>query len=363
MTAGDLLYLVTDAGKRFFVIASVDSTTQITLDIAPTSTTTTGLTWGVGGRRATLDDTNSRRLFESPEMTAGMKIQLEDDQVITSALFWNVEGNDGQGVAGYCGIQGDSESNHRQIATSQANGAVIDMNSNKEISAFLNLKFVCTNSTRSSSTGILSSNNYLHIENCIFGDATYDLGKGIDIELSITPQITFVRCAFVNCGQGVEGQFHNPAAAYLHDCYFKDCTVGLDFDTAYLYVDSCLFDSCATGIQQDGNGILAVTGSRFYNSTDHIICNGYKAVIRDNIFSVAAGHAIDDTSLGYLSCDYNVFHQSSGGHIVVGSHGANDIQSLAGSPYSDPTAGDFNINNLTGAGKTVRALTRQVPAG
>ena len=77
----DVLWLQTSTGRQFFDLSSVDDTAKTVTCVDAPAGTASGLTWGIGGKRATLEDINSRLLF-SDDAKAGWTAELEDDQTI-----------------------------------------------------------------------------------------------------------------------------------------------------------------------------------------------------------------------------------------------------------------------------------------
>lgn len=88
VTSGDLMWVLSSTGRQFSVVASVDSPTQVTCD-NNFDVTETGRTWACGGKRATLDDTSSRRLIghlNVSELPYPAWAEIETDQTITSTV-------------------------------------------------------------------------------------------------------------------------------------------------------------------------------------------------------------------------------------------------------------------------------------
>lgn len=54
VSSGDLLFVQSSSGRKFSVIASVDSSTQVTCDDV-FANTESGRSWAIGGKRATLE--------------------------------------------------------------------------------------------------------------------------------------------------------------------------------------------------------------------------------------------------------------------------------------------------------------------
>lgn len=82
--SGDLLYCDTSTGRKFSIISLVDATTFeiYTDDSWPTES---GVSWAVGGKRASFDNTSSRRIFGEDSFFMS-RVQTETDQALTSPL-------------------------------------------------------------------------------------------------------------------------------------------------------------------------------------------------------------------------------------------------------------------------------------
>ena len=87
VSSGDLLWVQSSSGRQFSIIATVDSSTQVTCDDV-FANTESGRTWAIGGKRATFDNSDSRRLFND-DSAAGFIIETETDQSITSVIEIN----------------------------------------------------------------------------------------------------------------------------------------------------------------------------------------------------------------------------------------------------------------------------------
>lgn len=84
VSAGDLLWVQSSSDRQFSIIASVDSSTQVTCDDV-FANTESGRTWACGGKRATFEDASSRRIF-AEDVIFMCRVETETDQALTSAL-------------------------------------------------------------------------------------------------------------------------------------------------------------------------------------------------------------------------------------------------------------------------------------
>ena len=165
VSAGDLLWVQTASGRQFSIIASVDSSTQVTCD--DTFALGSGQTWAIGGKRATFDNSDSRQLFQ--DVKPAMIIETESDQSVTSMIsILNVSGSDSLGSIT---LRGDSAATKRVFDCS-ALDSCIGGNGDWSRWRFENLKF--TNSYPSTKTGAAAGIKYrgstFVCMNCIFGE-------------------------------------------------------------------------------------------------------------------------------------------------------------------------------------------------
>lgn len=95
VSAGDLLWVSTTSGRQYAIIASVDDVADtVTVDDA-FGVTESSRTWAIGGKRATIGETNSQLMFADAH--DDWTIELEDDQSISAAITWSGGDNDDRG--------------------------------------------------------------------------------------------------------------------------------------------------------------------------------------------------------------------------------------------------------------------------
>lgn len=177
VAAGDLMWVDSSSGRQFSIIVSDDNGVGVkTVTCADNFANTEGSrNWGIGGKRATLNNANSRKLFTA-DWKAGWIVETEDDQTITTsaiALF-----TAGDVVSGYITIRGKSGA--VRTITTTFNGAIFS-NSGTAWFRFQNLKLTCSAATKTSSIGISTTGaTRVQIVDCILGDATNTLNVGIN---------------------------------------------------------------------------------------------------------------------------------------------------------------------------------------
>jgi len=87
--AGDLLWVQSSTGRQFNVIQSVLNQTSVACD-NNFDVAESGRTWAIGGKRATLDNSDSRRLIghlNVSDLPSEAWVELETDQTFTSSVF------------------------------------------------------------------------------------------------------------------------------------------------------------------------------------------------------------------------------------------------------------------------------------
>jgi hypothetical protein len=293
-----VLYLATSTGRRFFNITAVDDGAD-TVDVteAPAGTTS-GLSWAIGGKRATLDDTNSRLIF-SADNTGRWIIELEDDQTLTTALLFTFPDNRGADTSSF---QSDTPGTRRTI-TCTIDDPVIRIQTNiQNVFSDLILKNSLSG-TKTDAQGVECSTAVeLTFHRCIFGDpaGVDNLYSGLE-RTGNSGRFYFYDTLFINCetnGVGLTWQYQfyhscafignaygwrgfpngNVETAMFVNCLFSNNTLdGMFIDNispGYYYVINCTFaDNTGSGIRQDATtGVwrqVVIQHSIFANNGDY----------------------------------------------------------------------------------------------
>src|SRR5678815_4211503 len=143
-----VLWVKSSSGLQYSKITAVDNTAGVKTVTCATvyANTESGRTWGIGGKRATLDHADSRILLQA-DVKAGWIIQLEDDQSLASTLTPTSGGAQG---TGWITLRGDSATTRRTI-TNSANSATFTFSSTSAILwRFENVNFANSNGTKTS---------------------------------------------------------------------------------------------------------------------------------------------------------------------------------------------------------------------
>lgn len=348
------LWVSTSSGRQFAKITAVNNTTKIVTVALAYGVTATGLTWAIGGKRATLDDANSRKLFGTTTGTqyllgwqAGWECVLETDQTITSTLILS-----GPGGTGFVIFRSNTPGTIRTI-TCSANQAALDW----VVSGWLatvqitDIKIQNSNGTKTSAHGIIASGSgssrSLLLRRCVIGDPSNTLQSGV------TTTFSAIDCTFQNCAGKVitaVGNFN------LYGCVFRNNTGNPTIET--------------------NGGCYSIVRCLFHNnSNDNLQMNHSQipgtAFIADCTFDEAGASALSNLlgsggSNGYHAINCNL--TKSGAYGMRGSL-LNELPNSSatncnfGSGTDANTSGAYNsgvleYNNLTVNGTYVNRATK-----
>jgi len=350
VAAGDLLWVDASSGRQFSVIASVDDGADtVTCDDAFTPTESSR-NWGIGGKRATLDNANSRRLF-SADFRSNWIVELEDNQTLTSTSL-DVSPTVGSQEVRIRGASGSK----KKIIQSAASVRVIDVTS---VDCHLsNLHFTNTNATPGG--GVYTNAGYILAQDCIFGDETDQLSTGV-------------------------GRSSGNARMQLWDCTVHHCTshgISVPSGSSYCNLFKCLVvDNGGKGIRTDNSSsgktwydtIFArnaecgaeakkgspsspnqIRGCTFdFNTGDglELGTTGDSCVLEDNIFSNNGGWGVDNSGTAndiVRNYNNNYYNNTSGARRNV-DEGENET--TLDPQYADAANNNFQVNNESLSGQ------------
>ena len=367
-SAGDLLWVQTASGRQFSIIASVDSSTQVTCD--DTFSAGLGQTWAIGGKRATWDNSDSRNLFVS-DAKAAFIIETETNQTLTSAITYSTEGRND---TGFIHVRGASSVSH-PVIDQTANSGTFDGSANVSMNwSFTNLHFTNSNSsTTASQKGIQfrDGGRYL-VTNCIFGDQTNTLYGGISVYTGGGAQFLVVDCEFKYLALGAYGT-GSPTAT--RDATYINCTShhNGNFGFSTVAVDSLInciaHDNTGPGFRLEQQSTItegcSMVNCVAYNNTGdglEIEANHGAASVTNCIFVNNGGYGIEklttsaDITLTYNYFNNNAFYNNTSGEVSSNiTAGPDGHITLTADPFTDAAAADFTINSDTGGGSTLRS--------
>lgn len=356
VSSGDLLFLQSSSGRRFSVISSVDSSTQVTCDDV-FANTESGRSWAIGGKRATFDHADSRKVFQEIGPQFKGSIQTETDQTITSPIT-PVSQNSGMG--GFIESASDMKTITLTINDSHFEGGGDSL-------ILKNLKFA-NSASGTKDKSIFNWNNThgrlpVTAFDCVFGDQTnpcYELYYGGG---SYHSSINMYRCTIQYMTSNIAFR-NNQGRQVVHNCLFQNnssIACGFPGSSSGLTADirGSIFANQPHGVNNGRAGSIALVNNIFYNcsSTGISYFIGPPNAVVGNLF-VNCGTAIDNSNsaLSTGNIQNNFFfnnttkyaHQNFAGSVVA------DVD-LSSDPFVNASGGDFNLNNVFGGGSVLRS--------
>lgn len=364
------LWLKTPSGRQFSKIVGVDDTGKtVTVEDTFTIASDSAVDYAIGGKRATWDNTDSRKIFADAK--AGWVIETETDQTLTSVVDVGASGTN----SGYITVRGNTD-NPRPVVTQSASGDYgFDLASatyGEQICwEFAALHFKHSGATRQymfRAQEWISGPVFIW-RNCICGDVpkgnnpsgliTYGNQRVPVVLIDCT--IRYCSSVAINCGASTPQLYH----CHIHHCGGAVRWYGWDGD--FLLIDGCLFHDCSGHAIQNssktGDKPVIIRNSIFANNGGTGIKGNSSGGerywhISQNIFAGNGGYGIDllesQINSGLSELDWNAYYNNTSGNISNGSIGPNSIQ-LTADPFVDAANGDFNINDAPGGGALLRA--------
>lgn len=289
--------------------------------VVETAVTCTGATFAIGGKRATLGETESRRLFAatSTPTAVGMSgrwiISLEDNQSISSTLTLAATAG-----TGFCEIKSSVAGTLRTITQSASATHFTSAVANKW--RFTDLKFVNSNGTpleviTSSSTAVFD------FRHCLIGDS-----------------------GGTNCPKSLLIRTSGTAVIYLYDTsVLRTTSVGIS-GTANLYMYGSEISRCGgIGINNSGGTLVMHDSIVSHNSGDGLANASSSPVIIGCVFhgNTGDGAEITTANLSAINVINNQF-------TANGAYGLN----LSG---TTPHAGIIEYNNFGNASDSTNNTT------
>ncbi len=364
VTAGDLLWVQASSGRQFSIIATVDSSTQVTCDDV-FANTESGRTWAIGGKRATFDDASSRRIFNSDAVSHSV-IETETDQSLTSTI------NRPHGtVYPFIFLRGSGTSPKTLTAT--GNFSLFAQGQSNYMVVY-NLKFVgsVNNSSAAISGGLTS------VIKCRFGDDGANTNFRIAVQSSVYAGSIQVRDstmygqgASVADGYGVRSTYYASKGVQAYNCFIKDFYYGGESRDKPFLMRDCIVSNATIGMK-GRVGAMTPYNCIFNSISSHAIEHSSTTLEKwwplnqvetyiwgRNIFSNIGGDVfhganittgLTETELGFhegLTC--YLYNASGFTGITFPS------VTLTADPFVSAANGNFNLNDFPGGGNLLRA--------
>ena len=346
VSSGDLLWVQSSSGRQFSIIATVDSSTQVTCDDV-FANTESGRTWAIGGKRATFDNADSRNVFSDGHEE--WIVETETDQTLTSTIGISVIGT----AASYFIVRG-ATGIERITQTANAYTFDVGLSNSGNYIEVSNLKFSNSSSSKTSA--------YCFAVNCAYGrfvnvhlDDQVNNHQSMLIRLNGGSYWVFKDCVVRHCLSNGVGMNRMDFTTFIGCEISSNAYRGISSNREIRLIKDCVFANNGTeGVYT--NNSMCVNSIFYQNGTDGLFTY-YITNVVGCVFIGNGGYGIqrNNSQLTLVFSD-NAFYSNTSGEVSVDLEQENRI-TLTADPFVDPTASppDWNLNAISGAGATLRA--------
>jgi len=346
--AGDLLWVQSSSGRQFSIIASVDSSTQVTCD-DNFDNTESGRTWAIGGKRATWENSDSRQAFRDC-YGKGWEFVTETNQTINSVVRF------GGGAAGLPTIVRGSTGDEIITQTSNTSAIASGDPSTGLGSNYLvleDLVFENTSSSKSLAYCFLYTGNYVRLHRLKTISQTNNHQRFLQRENGGT-YLTFDSCTITHCIS------HGIYADRLLAMTFTGCYIannggyGIYSNRTITLIDKCILANNSNDGLFVNNAV--VMNTIFYGNGGDGMNPYYLTPTIGCVFYNNSGYGIECGPVGeQLTLNSNAFGANSLGAINVSNSWETNTITLTADPFVSAANGNFNLNDFPGGGNLLRA--------
>jgi hypothetical protein len=354
-----VIWVNTASGRQFAAITAKDNTAKTVTTTTAYTASLTGKTWAIGGKRATLDDANTRKLGSAPDAGTGWTIDLQDTgTAYTLASTWAI-------AAAVVNLTISSSTPARATVTTSTNAMNLFTFGGDNALVFRHLKFTHTAAT-TRGRALYPLNGYvigLDVSDCVFDGFTTAIDGSFVTGYNF-PALLVDSCEFKN---GSAAQIINTmsgtVASYtlVSNCFFHDNAAAAIGNCTYLSVEDTVFvrnlnaisgavggltvrrcvirDQTGAGITVSGPcNALELSGNVVYgNASTGVVGPGSSpyppSIVRNNAFGEVALTADPHTNAG--SNDFTLNSAAGGGALLKGVINNVLAPGLAGTAHGD----------------------------
>lgn len=326
------LWVDSTSGRQFSKIVGVDDVTDTITTENFYSNTEGSRNWGIGGKRLSLNNNDSRTLVGTVGASSGWIIVFESSQTLTSSLTISPS---------EITIMGSDRNNHA-IVEQTANAPVWTIAGVRVV--LKNLQFVHSNATKTSAFVSINAHQTF-FDNCIFGDATKPLNTAVS-RGSGTNVVDLFNCEIKNTT--TSGILINAASQHVlrgRNLYIHDCTShGVSVTLGGTWTSSSIYGSIITanggdGVNISNSGIqhqLDLERNTIYNNVD----DGIDASAASVTGLVAINNTITDN--GGYGFNGNTFISTAVLVVNYNNYGTGTSSNTLGA-YNNLTAGTNDL--------------------
>lgn len=361
------LWVLTSSGRQFSKITGVDNGTKIVTVETAYGVTESGRTWAIGGKRATMHNTNSLLLFTA-DARQSWEVELEYTGTNymhrssgTGGITMHANTAGGISAKGFT-LRGTGSQKPTLELRPSTPGTAITFQSYAYIedliiymikpsdifstafngaSNFSVLRCAFTSNDSNQVGPYIAARDYLVVRHCYFENLTNGSSVGITISNS------------------------NPANYQITDSFFYNIRVCIDDPSAYpkgCTVERNIFHTGnGSAYRRTGAssapGAISIRNNTFYNNAGLLINAihlGVQGTIVGNIFANSSAYGINMGTTSALDSivieDYNHFYNNTSGSRQYGSLGPNDTEGID-PMFADAANKDMRITNPLLKGK------------
>jgi hypothetical protein len=356
-------WMNTPSGRQFSPITAKDNTAKTITVSAAYTASLTGQTWAIGGKRASLDNVNTRKLF-SADAAAGWAVDLQEAGSVYSLTSTLSIALSGLAVT-------SSTTNRPTITTSVNSTRLVTYTGAVNGMCWNHVKFTNTATTRSSCLfplgGVCSGHM---VSDCVFDgfDKSIDGSNGVGY---VFYNLVIDSCEFKNCVSGTSVIYNaaNGGAVSLTtatDCFFHDNPGTVFLSYSAVVAERCVFTRNTRPF--NGSGSLILRNCDIHGSTDTTIGNAAVTAfgtnqaieLTGNIFYGNAATAVSITATPTFIQRSNAYGGNAANRSGF-SAGAGDI-TLTADPYTNAAGNDFTHNATAGGGALLKGVLNNVRA-
>jgi hypothetical protein len=355
-----VIWINTASGRQFAAITAKDDTAKTVTTTTAFTVSLTGQTWAIGGKRATLDNANTRKLFSADAATGWLADVQEAGTAYTiSTTTLNV------GIVGFGIIS--STTSRPTITTSTSSMRLITYTAACNGMLLKHLNFSTTATTRSSCLFPLGAvaNGHL-ISDCVFDgfataiDGTNGAGNFFD-------DLVLDACEFKNGTIAISNLGNAQSVTTMTDCFVHDHSATALGGTVSLNATGCVF-ARNDRVLNAASTMLSLVRCDVQGSTNvaspAIAVTGGTFTAVELIGNVFYGNL--STFAVTLFTVVNLIQRSNayGGNAANRSGfaaGTGDV-TLTADPFTLAASNNFTLNSAAGGGALCKGVLNNVVA-
>ena len=350
VSSGDLLWVQSSSGRQFSIIATVDSSTQVTCDDV-FANTESGRTWAIGGKRASFDNADSRKAFQDC-VSKGWEFETETNQTVNTVVSVGGGAVDNRTI-----VKGSTGS---EVITQTANTYTFgfgDYYASPSLDGsyitFENLQFENTSSSKSSAYCFRVSGDYGRLHRIKLTSQSNN-HQGLLLREAGHNNFSFEKCVIQYCiSDGINMNRFNLAT--FDSCYIaNNGGYGIYSNRDIpLIRSSVIANNTSDGVYVNACNHV---NNIFYANGGSGIRSFYITPVIGCIFYSNSGYGIQYTvGQPQLSLSSNAFGANSLGATSIPNPYETNTITLTSDPFVSASTGDFRINADAGGGALLRA--------